>query len=124
VRGYVLAVYARTVDEARAPYRVGGSPLHDVWSEVECRTDPVANPYFSKWQEDHDDDAYARAYAAFVRGFTESSLREHLFTPGAVDGNVDGALDEFFDRLRARFAADPTRDRFEDWTLTVLLSRR
>jgi cyclopropane-fatty-acyl-phospholipid synthase len=124
VRDYVLAVYARTVDEARAPYAAAGSPLHDAFTEVECRTDRVANPYFTKWQQDGDAEAYARSYVAFVRGFTESSLRDHLFTPGAIDGNVDGALDEFFDRLRARFAADPTRDKFDDWTLTVLLSRR
>jgi cyclopropane-fatty-acyl-phospholipid synthase len=124
VREYVLAAYARTVAEARAPYADAGSPLHDTFREVECRTDPVANPYFTKWQQDGDADTYARAYVAFVRGFTESSLRDHLFTPGAVDGDADGALAEFFDHLRARFAADPPRDKFDDWTLTVLLNRR
>jgi hypothetical protein len=40
-----------------------------------------------------------------------------------TDGDVDGASDDYFARLTARFAADPERDRFEDWTLTVVLSR-
>jgi hypothetical protein len=63
-----------------------------------------------------------RAQAA-VRGFTESSLRDHLFGPGASPEHADSALDQFFARLTARFAADPERDRFEDWTLTVVLAR-
>jgi hypothetical protein len=119
---YVLAVYARTVDEARAP--LGDAPLRDQFDVIECRTDPVPNPYFARWQHDHDAHAYATAYAGFVRGFTESSLRTNLFTPGAGDGSPEELLEEFFTRLTARFAADPERDPFEDWTLTVVLARR
>ena len=123
VRRYVLPVYARTVDEARAPLARVDSPVHDAFTVIECRTDPVANPYFTKWLADHDAAAYARAYAAFVRGFTESSLRDHLFGPGTTGTDVDAAIDEFFTRLTARFEADPERDRFDDWTLTVVLAR-
>jgi cyclopropane-fatty-acyl-phospholipid synthase len=119
---YVLAVYARTAAEARAPLEE--SPLREQFDVVECRTDAVANPYYTSWQQDHDAAAYARAYAAFVRGFTESSLRTNLFEHGALGASADDRLDEFFTRLTARFAADPERDRFEDWTLTVVLSRR
>ena len=119
---YVLAVYARTPDEAGAP--LTEPPLRAAFDVIECRTDPVANPYFDTWQQDHDADAYATAYAAFVRGFTESSLHTNLFTTGAIGASPDERLDEFFTRLRARFASDPERDRFEDWTLTVVLARR
>jgi salicylate 1-O-methyltransferase len=116
VERYVLPVYARTVDEARAPLGRADVPF----SEVECRTDPVANPYFRQWQADGDAASYAAAYTAFVRGFTESSLRTHLF-----DGVEDPgrALGDFFDRLSMRFREDPERDRFDDWTLTVVLAR-
>jgi hypothetical protein len=58
-----------------------------------------------------------------VRGFTESSLRDQLFEPGTKKGNAEAALDEFFRRLTALFAADPERDAFEDWNLTVVLTR-
>ena len=91
---------------------------------VECRTDRVANPYLGQWQQDHDNSRYASSYAAFVRGFTESSLRTNLFEPGARGESADAALDDFFGRLTARFAADPERDPFQDWTLTVVLARR
>jgi hypothetical protein len=39
------------------------------------------------------------------------------------DYDADAAVDEFFTRLTARFEADPERDRFDDWTLTVVLAR-
>jgi hypothetical protein len=124
VERYVLPVYARTVDEARAPLVRADSPVHDAFTEIECRTDSVANPYFTKWLADHDSAAYATSYAAFVRGFTQSSLREHLFGPGATGAALDAVIDQYFARLTARFAADPERDRFEDWTLTVVLARK
>ncbi|HEY8215831.1 MAG TPA: hypothetical protein VIH82_01765 [Acidimicrobiia bacterium] len=120
---YVLPVCARTVDEARAPVDAGG-PLADRFAVVLARTDPVANPYLDRWRTDHDAAAYGTAYAAFVRGFTESNLREHLFAPGARSGTPDSATDDYFARLERRFAADPEADAFEDWTLTVVLTRR
>jgi hypothetical protein len=121
---YLLPVYARTVDEARAPADGETAPLRDVFDVIVCRTDPVANPYYDQWRQDADADAYARSYCAFVRAFTESSLRENLFEPGASQGQTEAVLDEYFQRLTERFAADPERDRFEDWTLTVVLARR
>jgi len=120
---YVLPVYARTVVEALAPLEQKDSPLAGAFEIVECRTDPVSNPYFERWTTDHDSAAYARAYAGFVRAFTESSLRSHLFAPGALGATPETALDDYFARLERRFAADPARDRFEDWTLTVLVER-
>jgi hypothetical protein len=33
-------------------------------------------------------------------------------------------LDDYFTRLTARFTSNPEADAFEDWTLTVVLSRR
>jgi cyclopropane-fatty-acyl-phospholipid synthase len=122
---YVLAVYARTPDEARAPLERRGTPVADAFAIDTIRTDPVANPYLDRWRADGDAAAYGRSYAAFVRGFTESSLRDHLFDPGVTAGNdPQQVLDDYFARLAARFTADPEADAFEDWTLTVVLTRR
>jgi cyclopropane-fatty-acyl-phospholipid synthase len=123
VDAYVLPVYARTVDEARAPVDDPGSSLAGRFTIEVARVDPVANPYLDRWRADHDDAVYGRSYAAFVRGFTESSLREHLFGPGTRSGTPAEALDDYFARLERRFAADPEADAFEDWTLTVVLSK-
>ena len=90
VERYVLPVYARTPVEARAPLEGHGAPLHDVFEVIGCRIDPIANPYLERWRTDHDATAYGRSYSAFVRAFTESNLREHLFCPGAPDDKADG----------------------------------
>jgi len=124
VERYLLPVYARTPAEAVAPIERAGSDLAAAFTVIEARTDPVANPYLTAWKADGDGAAYGTAYAAFVRGFTESSLREHLFVPGAVGADPQQRIDEYFARLEARFAADPEADAFEDWTLTVVLARR
>ena len=124
VEDYVLPVYARTVAEARAPMEPGGA-LADDLEVIDVSTAPVANPYLDAWRAHGDDARYARDYAGFVRGFTESSLRLGLFAaagPGAAA--TDALVDEYFRRLEARFAADPERDAFRDWTLTVVLARR
>jgi hypothetical protein len=124
VDAYVFPVYARTVAEARAPVDPGGA-LHDAFEALDVSTAPVANPYLERWRADGDAGRYARDYAAFVRGFTESSLRLGLF--GRQGGGGEGAdrlLDEYFGRLERRFAAAPERDAFRDWTLTVVLARR
>jgi cyclopropane-fatty-acyl-phospholipid synthase len=123
VQRYVLPVYARTPAEATAPVVGQDAPLRDLFEVIECRTDPVANPYLEQWHTDRDSAAYGRSYTAFVRAFTESNLREHLFVGGAGGDPPEVLLDEYFARLARRFAADPERDRFEDWTLTVLLAR-
>jgi cyclopropane-fatty-acyl-phospholipid synthase len=121
---YVLPVYARTPAEARRPFEGQGAELRDVFELIECRTDRVANPYLQTFYADRDATAYARSYTAFVRAFTESSLREDLFSPGSPGRDPEALLDQYFARLTDRFAADPERDAFEDWTLTVVLARR
>jgi hypothetical protein len=121
---YVLPVYARTPAEARRPLEDPGSPLRGAFEVEACRVDEVPNPYLDTWRADGDADAYATAYAGFARAFTESSVREHLLAPGAAATDVDRLADDFYARLTDRFAADPDRDRFEDWTLTVVLARR
>jgi len=121
VEHYLLPVYARTATETARPLH-DDNGLADAFGIDEIHVDPVPNPYLEQWRSDGDNAAYAKAYTAFVRGFTESSLRLHLF--GGLGAAEDAAIDEYFARLERRSAADPEADRFEDWTLTVVLARR
>lgn len=123
VQRYLLPVYARTIDEARRPLEKPGAVASAFTIET-VDVAPVANPYLDQYHADGDAGRYAHSYAAFVRGFTESSLREHLFGPGARGAEADARLDEFFDRLEQRFRADPETDAFRDWTLSVVVARR
>ncbi len=60
--------------------------------------------------------------------------RSYAASPSRASGNTSSGpvlpapistrvVDQYFTRLTARFATDPERDRFEDWTLTVVLAR-
>jgi hypothetical protein len=83
----------------------------------------VANPYWEELERSGDRAAYAEAYTQFVRAFSESTLDEHLFTPGATAANGDALADEFFRRFRAHSAADPAEGRYEAWILRVVFAR-
>lgn len=119
---FVFPTYMRTVAEAVAPLDRADSPVRGAFDVALARVDHVANPYFEAYQASGDVATYAEQYVAFVRAFSESSLREGLFGPGSRDGTADDVLDEFYDELRRRTALDPEWSKFEDWTLTVALT--
>jgi SAM dependent carboxyl methyltransferase len=121
--GFVFPTYMRTIDEAVAPLERADSPVRDAFHVELARVDPVPNPYFEAYRASGDAAAYAEQYVSFVRAFSESSLRDGLFAPGSRDRPPDEALDEFYDELRRRTALDPEWSMFEDWTLTVALTR-
>jgi hypothetical protein len=121
--GFVFPTYMRTVDEAVAPLDRADSPVRGAFEVALARVDRVPNPYDDAYRASGDAAAYAEQYVSFVRAFSESSLRDGLFAPGSRDRAPDLALDEFYDELRRRTALDPDWSLFEDWTLTVALTR-
>lgn len=118
---YVLPVYARTEEEARAPF-AAGSELDAAYEVLHIGTAAVPSPYEAELERSGDAAAYADAYVGFVRGFTESTLHEGLFEPGSTD--PERAEVDFYRRLHDRFASEPGVHAFDDWTLTVWLRRR
>lgn len=120
---YVLPVYARTVSEATRPLDEGEG-LGDLLEIEVAEAVEVPSPYEAALARTGDAASYAASYAAFVRGFSESSLRLGLFDPGARSLSGAELADRFFIELERRMAAEPGRHAFEDWTLTVLLRRR
>lgn len=124
---YVFPVYARTAEEARAPFERADS----AFELIDASVAPVPNPYLDAWHQDHDTGTYAHDYAAFVRGFAESALARDLFDASSQGEDTPqgehapGALaDDFFRRLEHRFAQRPEEDAFRDWTLTIVARRR
>lgn len=120
---FVFPTYMRTVDEARAPLERPGSPLADLFRPDTVAVEPVPNPYLDALHQGGDRHDYAARYTAFVRAFTESTLRRGLFQPGAVRVDADASAGHFYGELERRTAADPDWSVFEDWTLTVALTR-
>ncbi len=112
---YVLAVYPRTTDDFLAPFVDG--PVAESFEVLAHDIALVSSPYSVKYQSDKDASAYAKDYTGFVRGFSESSLREHLL-------HTDALVDEFFERFRVRNEADPTIDAYDDcYEMTLQLRR-
>ena len=121
--GFVFPTYMRTAGEARAPLERPGSPVTAGFHANIVSVQPVPNPYLDELHKAGDEHDYAERYVAFVRAFTESTLRRALLEPGAVGQSVDTSADRFYTELRRRTAADPQWSVFEDWTLTIALTR-
>ncbi|MGH2991009.1 MAG: hypothetical protein ACRDMA_14350 [Solirubrobacterales bacterium] len=117
---YVFPVYCRDAEEATAPAR---TELADAFEVVSADVDEVANPYWEVLERDGDRAAYASAYTAFVRAFSESTMTAHLFEPGARGVGPAELCDEFFARFRAASRADPDAGRYEAWILRLVLVR-
>jgi hypothetical protein len=118
---YVFPVYCRSVDDATGPAR---DELADAFEVSSAEVDEVPNPYWEQLQRDGDRDAYAAAYAAFVRAFSESTMTAHLFEPGARGLDAAKLCDEYFARFEVATAADPEAGRYEAWILRLVLVRR
>jgi len=120
---YVFPTYMRTADEARTPLDRRGSAVFGAFRIDVAQVDPVPNPYFETYLKTGDARAYAEHYVAFVRAFSESTIRKGLLGPGVIAGSLDAAVDDFYAELQRRTALDPEWSKFEDWTLTVALTR-
>ena len=121
---YAFPTYMRTEAEAVAPLDRQDSPVHGAFRVNLAHVDPVVNPYYEAYRKNGDRDEYAKGYIAFVRAFSESTIRRGLLAPGVAGGPVDAAADDFYAELERRTACDPEWSVFEDWTLTVALTRR
>ena len=120
---YVFPTYMRTVAEATAPLDRPSSRLAPSLRIDVAQVDEVPNPYFEAYRETGDRQVYAEHYVAFVRAFSESTIRKGLLGPGIIGGSLDAVVDDFYADLQRRTALDPEWSRFEDWTLTVALTR-
>lgn len=113
---FVFPTYARSADEARAPFESGAS-LADSFDIERAVVFPVANPYLPMLQAG-DVAGYARSYIGFVRAFTATTLRERLF------GGDAALLEAYYARAIAAIGADPQCGVFRDWTLQVVARKR
>jgi len=121
---FVFPLYFRELEEVRAPLE-REDDLRSAFEIVELEAELIPNPYVEAWRRDHDDSAYAKAYATFARGFAESSFRKGLFEPSANQSDdADALTDMFFTRLEDLFRAEPERHIFDNRSMTLVLRRR
>lgn len=120
---FVMPQWFRTVEEARAPIEQEAD-LSRAFAIEELSIESVALPFAQAYRRNGDADGYAAGYAAFVRGFSESTFRDLVFAPSSGDARATAELtEEFFARLEARFRARPGEHDYAVRSLVVLLRR-
>jgi len=122
---FVFPAWIRTVDEMRRPLE-HEPDLRDAFDIVEARVEPAAfNPKDTYVNARQDRDRYSDLYVGFLRGFGDSTLRAHLFHPGAKnEGDVEPLAAEFYRRFGQLYKDAPETYATETWQSTLILRRR
>lgn len=121
---FVFPLYFRELHEVRAPLE-RETDLKAAFHMVELASELIPNPYARYLEDGGDAATYAKHYAAFARGFSESAFRKGLFDRSAVGAHeADKLTETFFARLEALFAAEPHRHVFDNHSMTLVLRRR
>ncbi len=121
---FVFPLYFRELHEVRAPLE-REPDLKAAFDIVELASELIPNPYAQFLEDGGDAGGYAKSYAAFARGFSESSFRNGLFDPSAASADeADRLAETFFGRLEALFGAEPGQHIFDNHSMTLVLRRR
>ena len=115
-----MPVYFRTVAELLAPLQREGSPVRGAFEVDRAEAMEVPAPFIVAFRRGGDVAAYARAYAGFLRAFSEPVVRAALDQPEGEDG----AVDCLYERMRTRLIAEPERYTWHYTVVAALLTRR
>lgn len=122
---FVFSLWFMSAQEAREPIEEDAR-LTEAFMIEEISVTPAPGNYrdvFGAYLGDPDD--YAKRYRGYIRAFADSTLRKHLFEPGAADAaDVDRLAAEFFDRLEELYRTQTAKYAFELWHLLVVLRRK
>jgi hypothetical protein len=122
---FVFPLWFPTVEEACAPIREEPD-LGQAFEIIEASVKP-APVYPNDVYEDslNDPETYARRYVGYIRGFSESTLRLHLFGPSAKSTDeIDQLTNEYFEHLASYYQAEPGLHGSETMIMTLVLRRR
>jgi SAM dependent carboxyl methyltransferase len=105
----VLPMYYQTAEEFAAPFgpdaATGASPALRL---VESQEVALSDVYWQQYEATRDAQAYAAAYTAYLRAFTEPTLFGTLGPAQHAPGPANLA-DVFYQRVQERIAAEPAR---------------
>jgi hypothetical protein len=117
---FTMPLYFRTVAETLAPLEDKDSPLFGAFAVDRAETLETPTPFVAAFDRDGNAEKYAEEYTGFLRAFSEPVARAAL-----VRDEADaGILDELYERVHARLAAEPARYRFHYLLTATLFTRR
>lgn len=117
---FVMPVYFRSLAELTAPLTRASSPVRDAFSIDRAETLIPPTPFEDDFRRTGDTEAYATAFAGFLRAFSEPVAAACLLAPGE-DRTI---IEELYDRIHARLVAEPTRYTVRNIEVALLLTRR
>ena len=114
---FVLPVFYRSLPELLPPTGENGEPQAFRVDKAEARECRV--PFNEEFARTGDPRVWAESYAGFIRAFSEPVVTSGL--PNTPDRPQ--LVEELYDRMANRFAADPERYEFHFISLGALLTR-
>lgn len=104
-----IPTYYRTRSEFEAPFTADAP-----FELLECTPTILQDPFWPAYEQNHDAQAFATAYTAFFRAFSEPCLFGEAHTPVA---------DEFYNGVGKRIATDPAAA-VCNWQLLLMRIKR
>jgi hypothetical protein len=122
---FIFPLWFPTEEEACAPI-IEEPDLKQAFEIIEASVKPApvnSNDVYENAL--NDPETYSQLYVGYIRGFSESTLRLHLFGPSAksVD-ELDQLTNEYFERLADYYLAEPGQHGSETMIMTLVLRRR
>jgi cyclopropane-fatty-acyl-phospholipid synthase len=115
-----MPCYCRTVAEMVAPLEREDSPVRGAFAVERAEAMEVPIPFIVDFRRSGDAAAYADAYTGFLRAISEPVVRAAFGQPA----KEAGAVDELYERIRARLLAEPERYFWRYIQVAALLTRR
>jgi hypothetical protein len=115
-----MPVYFRTVAELLAPLERGDSPLRGAFAVERAGALEAPAPFVVEFGRGGDVAAYAAAYTGFLRAISEPVVRAAFRQPKWEAG----AVEDLYERVRARLPAEPERYAWRYLVVAALLTRR
>ncbi len=116
---FTMPCYFRTVAELLAPLEREDSPVRGAFAVERAEAVEVPIPFVVDFRRSGDAAAYADAYTGFLRAITEPVVRAAFAQPA----KETAAVDELYERIRARLLAEPERYFWRYIQVAALLTR-
>jgi hypothetical protein len=118
---FIFPVVPRTKEEFLEPFESGESSGD--WRCLHCSIDKgIASDYID-YQKNRDARLYAEHYTRFFRSFSQATMLENLFTPGARTMTAEKLCELFYERFFQAIETSPEEGVFRHFISNIVIQR-
>ena len=118
---FVFPVVPRTEEEFLAPFTSGDSSGD--WRCLHCSIEEGLATDYIAYQKNGDARQYAENYTRFFQSFSQATLQENLFSPGALTISTEALCELFYARFSQAIAASPEDGVFRHTVSNIVMQR-